>query len=82
MTPFDVAAARRLARLALNVENANTGYDQGFITHKPRTVSQEARHLVDGWFADRYGWPLSSREHADRNVFLAAVLAQIKEMRP
>lgn len=82
MTPFDDAAARRLARLALNVENANTGHDQGFITHKPRTVSQEARWLVDGWFADRYGWPLSNVEWATREAFLAAVLAQIKEMRP
>lgn len=82
MITFDIAAAQRVARLALNVENANTGYAHGFITSPPRTVKQEARHLVDVWFADRFGWPLTPREAAARSGFLTLVLAQIKEMRP
>lgn len=79
---FDTAAARRVARLALDVENDNTGHAHGFITAPPRTVTDEARHIVTGWFADLYGWPLNARETADRDTFLAAVLDQIREMRP
>lgn len=81
MSDFTDAAALRYARLALDVENANTGYDQGFITAKPRTVEQEARHLVDGWFADRFGWPLAPRESAARDEFLSRVMHHIKESR-
>ena len=81
MSRFDDAAARRYALLALDVENANTGYAQGYITRKPRTVDQEAVWLVNGWFADVYGWPLNPRERAQYQDFLARVRQQISFLR-
>ena len=85
MTPFAQTfdeAAHRFALRALEVENAKTGYEQGYIARKPPTVIQEARRLVDSWFDYRYGWPLTGRDRHTRDVFLAAVLGEIKKMRP
>lgn len=81
MSDFTDAAALRYARLALDVENANTGHEQGYVTVKPRTVPEEARRLVDGWFATRFGWPLTPRESAARDEFLSRVMHHIKESR-
>ncbi len=76
---FTEAAAKRLAFAARLVENDNTGYAHGYITTKPHTVEQEARHLVNEWFAACYGWPLTSREWAERDAFLDRVMHYIKE---
>lgn len=75
---FDVAAARRFAQLAI----VNTGDDgSDLITAPPRTVEQEARHLVDGWFADLCGWPLTDLERSHRDAFLALVLDEMEGQR-
>lgn len=81
MTVFTDSAARRYANLARLAENNQRGHDAGYITHPPRTVEAAAARLVDSWFADRYGWPLTPRERAMRDDFLARVLHYAREGR-
>lgn len=80
MSVFTDSAARRYARLALDAEHG-PGFEPSFISAPPRPLEEEARALVDEWFADVYGWPLTPRESAQRDDFLARVLHYASEGR-